>query len=107
MKEKANTMVRQMNKEKKKTAVRQWVSLAKPRTSLQLFFFSSVADGAVPVSAPSSPLFSGSPSVALPVVSIVSSMHYRPTDLLNGKTVNIMMVLNDNTLFYLLHSEYS
>lgn len=85
MKEKANTMVRQRNKERKKTAVRQWVSLAKPKTSLQLFFFSSVADGALPVSAPSSPLFSGSPSLALPAVSIVASMHYRPTDLLTGK----------------------
>lgn len=75
-------MVRQMNKERKKTAVRQWVSLEKPKTSLQLFFFSSVADGAIPASAPSSPLFRGSPSVALPVVSIVSSMHSQPTDLL-------------------------
>lgn len=72
MKEKANTMVRQRNKERKKTAVRQWVSLAKPNMSLQLFFFSSVADG---VSLPSSPLFRGSTSAALTVVSIVESMH--------------------------------
>lgn len=77
MKEKANTMVRHRNKERKNTAVRQWVSLAKPKTSLQLFFFSSVADGAVAVSTPSSPLFSGSPSEELPVDSIVVSKHYQ------------------------------
>lgn len=83
MKEKANTMVRHRNKERKKTAVLQWVSLAKPMTSLQPFFFSSVADGgAGPVSPPSSPLFSGSPSAVLPVVSIDTSMHYQPADLL-------------------------
>lgn len=80
MKEKANTMVRQTNKERKKTAVLQWVNLAKPKLSLQLFFFSSVADGAVPVSVGSSPLFRGSPSVAWSVISIVTSMHSRPTD---------------------------
>ena len=34
MKEKANTMVRQRNREKKKTPVRQWVNLVKPRNSL-------------------------------------------------------------------------
>lgn len=78
MNEKANTMVRQRNKEKKKAAVRQWVSLTKPKPSLQLFFFSSVADGAVPISAPSSPLFRGSPSVALPVASIVASFNALP-----------------------------
>ena len=74
-------MVRQRNKDRKKTAVLQWVSLEKPRTSLQLFFFSSVADGAV-VSVPSSPVFRGSPSVGWSVVSIAASVHYRHTDLL-------------------------
>lgn len=73
MKEKANTIVRQRNKERKKTAVRQWVSLAKPKTSLQLFFFSAV-EGAI--SPPSSALFRGSTSAALTVVSILESMHY-------------------------------
>lgn len=74
MKEKANTIVRQRNKERKKTAVRQWVSLAKPNTSLQLFFFfSSVDEG---ISPPSSALFRGSASAALTVFSILESMHY-------------------------------
>lgn len=81
MKEKANTMVRQRNKERKKTAVLQWVSLEKPNTSLQVLPFSSVAGGAVIVSTPSSPLFRGSPSVARSVVSMVSSLHYQPTGL--------------------------
>lgn len=77
IKEKANTTVRQRNKERKKTAVLQWVSLEKPKTSLQLFFFNCVAGGAVPDSNPSPALFRGSPSVAQSVVSIVSLMHYQ------------------------------
>lgn len=66
MKEKAKTTVRQRNKERKKTAVRQWVSLESPSTSLQPLF-NSVAGG----STPSSPLFRGSPSVGQSVVSMV------------------------------------
>lgn len=73
MKEKANTIVRQRNRERKKTAVLQWVSLAKPKTSLQLFFFSSVDEGISPLS---SALFRGSTSAALTVFSIFESMHY-------------------------------
>lgn len=78
MKEKANTMVRQRNSEKKKTAVLQWFALTKAKISLQLFFFfifCSAPDGAATVSNPSSPLFRGSPSVAWSVVSIVALMH--------------------------------
>lgn len=73
MKEKANTIVRQRNKERKKTAVRQWVSLAKPKTSLQLFFFffSSADEGICP---PSSALFKGSTSASLAVFSIPESL---------------------------------
>lgn len=73
MKEKANTMVRQRNRERKNTAVRQWVSLVKPKTSLQLFFLSSVDEG---ISPPSSALFRGSASAALAVFSILESVHY-------------------------------
>lgn len=73
MKEKANTMARQRNMERKKTAVRQWVSLAKPKTPLQVFFFSSADEG---ISPPSSALFRGSTSAAITVFSILESTHY-------------------------------
>lgn len=78
MKEKANTMVRQKNMERKKTAVRQWVSLAKPRTPLQVFFFSSADDGS---STPSSALFRGSTSAAMTLFSILESTHYEQAHL--------------------------
>lgn len=68
MKEKAKTMVRQRNSERKKAAVRQWDSLAKPKPLLQVFF--SCVGGAVPTSTPASPLFKGSTSVAWSVDSI-------------------------------------
>lgn len=80
MKEKANTMVRHRNKDRKKMAVRQWVSLLKPRVSLQLLL-SFVVGGAAAVPPPSSPLFRGSPSVARPAVSIVASQHHHRTEL--------------------------
>lgn len=74
MKEKANTMARQRNMERKKTAVRQWISLEKPKIPLQLFFFlSSVDEG---ISPPSSALFRGSTSASMTVFSILELTHY-------------------------------
>lgn len=107
MKEKANTMVRQRNKDRKKTAVLQWVSLEKPRPSLQLFFFSSVADGAVVGSAPSSPLFRGSPSVGWSVVSIAASVLYRPTDLLEREEITKITHLHHTGLIFFNDNKYS
>lgn len=76
IKEKANTMVRQMNKDRKKIAVLQWVRLGTP-TFLE-FSLCSDADGAV--SAPSS-LLRGSASVGCSVDSIGASTHYQLTNL--------------------------
>lgn len=98
-------MVRHRNKERKKIAVRQCVSLAKPKTSLQLFCFSSVSsDG--PVSTSSSPLFSSSASAALAVVSIIASTHYLPTDLSKGTGQRRVKHYSDKTLFFALYQSH-
>lgn len=75
MKEKANTMVRQRNSDRKKIAVLQWVRLG---TSTYLIE-SLCSDAGGAVSAPSSVL-RGSPSVARSVDAICASTHYQLTN---------------------------